>query len=43
MPLIVFENHVSFEGDEALFILAACAVLFENHVSFEGDEAQRRP
>ncbi len=34
-----FENHVSFEGDEASGVRKALHRLFENHVSFEGDEA----
>ena len=39
--IISAENHVSFEGDEALYASAAAWVVFENHVSFEGDEACR--
>ena len=34
-----FENHVSFEGDEALHESDRPRDGFENHVSFEGDEA----
>ena len=35
----LFENHVSFEGDEAHGACDSPHNLFENHVSFEGDEA----
>ena len=35
----MFENHVSFEGDEAGSSSCTSSHLFENHVSFEGDEA----
>ena len=34
-----FENHVSFEGDEAPRHRHNARSQFENHVSFEGDEA----
>ena len=37
---MTFENHVSFEGDEAACRRNTSLVLFENHVSFEGDEAR---
>ncbi len=36
-----FENHVSFEGDEAESEVRRMVYPFENHVSFEGDEATR--
>ena len=39
----MFENHVSFEGDEACALDADTSVAFENHVSFEGDEANALP
>ncbi len=37
-----FENHVSFEGDEAIAELRTQANSFENHVSFELGEAKAK-
>ena len=37
----MFENHVSFEGNEAAHAAGNSKRLFENHVSFEGNEAHR--
>ncbi len=34
-----FENHVSFEGIEAVVSGEPLFLVFENHVSFEGIEA----
>ena len=39
MPEILFENHVSFEGNDANRDLTEIVNVFENHVSFEGNEA----
>ena len=38
---MLFENHVSFEGNEALLHEVLRPHQFENHVSFEGNEALR--
>ena len=35
----MFENHVSFEGNEALTASDIVTCMFENHVSFECNEA----
>ena len=37
-----FENHVSFEGNEASAYVDGRDHKFENHVSFEWDEAQAK-
>ena len=36
---MIYENHVSFEGNEAMMMPRDPEVEFENHVSFEGNEA----